>query len=298
MADTLVGVGLTLVAALALAVQSLTVRLGTRTHRVAEVVAVIFVVNLLILVPVAGVVAYPQYALTPTAVVAFGIAGVLGSLVARVCYFVGIARLGASRAEPLKALFPVFAVGVAVLVLDEQVTPLLVGGVALLVVGGLGVATEARASPVTATGRQFWLDLGFPLTAAVLLGVDPVITKFGLAEGTPALVGLVVRMTAAAAGFGAYVAWRRVRTRDEWSLALELNRWLLVASVANTVYLLAYYAALARAPVSVVTPLLGVSTLFVVAGAGLFLQRDERVTWRLGGAALVIMCGAVLVVRA
>jgi drug/metabolite transporter (DMT)-like permease len=49
--------------------------------------------------------------------------------------------------------------------------------------------------------------------------------------------------------------------------------------------------------VAVVAPLLGVSTLFVVAGAGLFLQREERVTWRLGAAAVLVVAGAVLVVQ-
>lgn len=296
MGDALVGAGFTVLAALGLAAQSLAVRLGTRTHRVPEVVAIVFVLNLLLLLPVAGIVAYPRYGVTPTAIGAFAVAGLLGSLVARVCYFVGIARLGASRAEPLKALFPVFAVAIAVLVLGERVTPLLGVGVVLLVVGGLGVATETRSSPATATGRRVWLDMGFPLAAALLLGVDPVFTKLGLAEGTPPLVGLAVRILAAAAGFGLYAAWRRVRARPGWSL--DPNRWLLAAGVANTVYLLAYHAALARAPVSVVAPLLGVSTLVVVAGAGLFLQRDEQVTWRLAGATLLVVLGAVVVVRA
>lgn len=189
MTESVVGAGLALVAALALAVQSLAVRRGTRTHRVAEVVAVMFVVNLLVLVPVAAVAAYPRYAVPAPALAAFATAGILGSLLARVRYFVGIARLGASRTEPLKALFPAVSVAVALLVLGEQVTPLLVGGAVLLVGGGLVVAAEARASPVTATGRRLWLDVSFPLAAAVLLGVDPVFTELGLATGTSALVG-------------------------------------------------------------------------------------------------------------
>lgn len=294
MADIVIGVGFTILAALSLAVQSLTVRLGTKTHRVSEVIAIIFIVNLIILIPVVGILTYPQYNVTLTAVGAFAIAGLLGSLVARYCYFFGIARLGASRAEPLKALFPVIAVGIAVFLLNERVTMLLLSGIGLLVIGGLGVGGETRASPVTATGKRVWLDMAFPLSAAVLLGIDPIFTKLGLAEGTSPLIGLVIRILAAAGGFGIYVVWRRMWT--ESTLSLSLNRWLLAASVANTGYLLAYYLALSQAPVSIVTPLLGLSTLFVIAGAAIFLQSDEQVTWRLGTAAILIIVGSVFVI--
>jgi len=295
MPDVVAGAAFAVLAALFLAAQSLTVRVGTETHRVADVVAAMFATNLLVLVPVAAVSAYPTYALTPSAVAAFAVSGLLGSLLARFCYFHGIARLGASRAEPLKALFPVFATVIAVLVLGESVTPTLALGVLLLVAGGLGVVLDSRRTPATASGRRLWVDVAFPLAAALFLGIDPVFTKLGLAAGTPPLVGLTVRVGAAALGFCGYLAWVSRASGRAWRP--RVNRWLVGASVANTGYLVAYYAALDRAPVAVVTSLLGVSTLFVVAGAAVFLQRDERVTWRLAAAALLVVVGAAFVVR-
>lgn len=296
MDGSLVGVGFAVLAAAGLAVQSLAVRIGTRTRPVSDVIAIVFVVNALVIVPIAGVVGYPRYDVTLRSLVAFAVAGILGSFVARVCYFVGIDRIGASRTEPLKALFPVVAVVGAVLVLDELVTPLLLVGIALILGGSVAVVSEARSSSTTGTGRQFRLDLLFPLTAALFLGVDPIFTKVGIAGGTPALVGVAIRIAAGAAGFGLYLAWRRVREGLVPSVAA--NRWILVASLANSAYLLAYYAALARTPVAVVTPVLGTSTLLVVAGAAAFLQDDERVTWRLGAAALVVVTGVAIVVGA
>lgn len=291
--ESLLGVFLSILAAVALAVQSLSVRVGTKTHSVAEVIGVMFAVNLIVLVPLAGIVAYPHYDVTIVALGAFTAAGVLGSFIARGCYFVGIERLGASRTEPLKALLPLFAVIIAVLVLDERVTPLLVIGVTTLLIGGLAVSLESRTSPTTPTGRRLWIAMAFPLGAAVLLGIDPVFTKLGLAEGTSALVGVAIRVVAGAVGFGVYLVWRA--PRDGRRVSLNTNRWLVIAAVANTGYLLAYYAALVRAPVSVVTPVLGSSTLFVVAGAAVFMQREERVTFRLVGAAVLVVIGVVLV---
>ncbi len=295
MVEPIVGVGFAGLASLGLAVQSLAVRVGTREHTVSTVVAVIFAVNLLVFVPLSAVLAYPDYGLTPPSVVAFAIAGLLGSLVARFAYFVGIARLGASRTEPLKALFPVVAVGMAVVVLGEVPSAGHLAGIVLVLGGGIGVVLEARDSPTTPTGRRLWLDLCFPLGAAVLLGIDPIFTKLGLAAGTPAVVGVTVRIAAGAVGFACYLVWRRLRTGGFPSVGFD--RWLVVASLANTVYLLAYYAALVRTPVAVVTPVLGTSTLLVVAGAAAFLQSEERVTRRLIAAAVVVMVGVGLVVQ-
>lgn len=293
---SLVGVGFAVVAAFGLAIQSLAVRVGTRTYGVSTVVAVVFAVNLVVFLPLSVVGFATRDGLTVESVVWFSLAGLLGSLLARLAYFVGIERLGSSRTEPLKALFPVFAVGLAVAVLGEALSTWHLAGVVLVIGGGLGVVLEARDSPVTPSGRRLYVDLLFPIGAAVLLGIDPIFTKLGLDTGTPAVVGVTMRIVAAAAGFGCYLAWRRVRTGRFVTVCLD--RWLLIAGIANTGYLLAYYAALVRTPVAVVTPVLGTSTLLVVVGGAAFLQSDERVTWRLVAAALVVVLGVTLVVQA
>ncbi|WP_135366423.1 EamA family transporter [Halosimplex halophilum] len=304
--EFVVGVGFALLSALAFAAQGIAVRLGTKTRSIAAVVGAVFAVNLLVVVPAAALAASPDFGLTARAVAAFAVAGLLGSLLARVCYYVGIERLGASRAEPLRALAPLFALGAAVAFLGEFVTAARLGGVALLVGAGALVGLDSRAAPGTATGRALWIGVAFPVAAALFLGIDPVFTKLGLADGTTPLVGVAVRIVAAATAFGLYLLWRALRGGRVPALgalragrrpSLGAERWLLAASVANTVYLLAYYEALARVPVSVATPVLSASTLFVVAGAAVFLRGDERVTPRLVGAALLVVVGVTLVVR-
>jgi len=69
-------------------------------------------------------------------------------------------------------------------------------------------------------------------------------------------------------------------------------------SLANTAYLPAYYAALARQPVAVVAPVVGTSSLLVVGAAAVFLPSQERVTPKLAGAAPVVVAGVAPVVRA
>lgn len=288
--STHLGIGLAGLAALALAVQGVSVQRSTARQSLSDVIAVVFLVNLLVMVPITVVVFFPAFDLTPLSVGAFAVGGVLGSLLARVALFVGIDRLGASRAEPLKSTFPLFAVLIAVVALGEQLTATVLVGILFVVAGGAAVSWDAKAK---GTNRRRWTDLGFPVAAAVLLGIDPVFTKIGLETGTPAVVGTTVRVIAAAAVFACYRFWRQFRT--ETGSRLSVTRWSLVAGVANTVYLMAYLAALARAPVSVVTPVLGVSPLLVLAIAPLVSTRDERITVRLALAVTVLVAGVVLV---
>ena len=289
------GVGLAVLAAVALAVQSLSVRLSTKDHSVASVIATVFVVNVLVLVPVTTARHYPDFGLTRVSIASFATGGIIGSLLARYSLFVGIERLGASRAEPLKSTFPLVAVVTAVVVLGERLTTSLLVGVGLLVAGAVAVSWDARASPIAGSGQNGWTDIRFPLVAALLLGIDPVFTKIGVAEGTPALVGVTVRVLAAACGFGLYLAWFRTRSRTRPIVAP--TRWILLAGVANTMYLAAYLAALARAPVAAVAPILGASPLLVLLGSAVFVQGEEQVTARLGVAVAVLVAGVVLVLR-
>ncbi|WP_276271650.1 EamA family transporter [Haloarcula litorea] len=289
------GIGLATLAALALAVQSLAVRFSTERQSVWSLTATVFVVNVALLVPVTLVRHFPDHGLTGRAVLAFAAGGLLGSLLARAALFVGISRLGASRAEPLKSTFPLVAVVSAVLVLDEPLTPPLVVGVVLLVGGAVAVSLDARTSRVTGSGRRLLVDLSFPLAGALLLGVDPVFTKVGLGEGTPALVGVTVRVVAAAVGFGLFLCWRWLR--DDAVALSRPSRWTVVTGLANTGYLGLYLAALARAPVSLVAPILGTSPLLVVVGSALFARRRERVTLRLALGVTVLVAGVALIVR-
>jgi drug/metabolite transporter (DMT)-like permease len=290
----LVGVGLALLATLALATQSLGIRLVTAETGLRDVLTVVFTVNVAVLVPL-GIadVALSGGGLSTTAIAAFAVAGVLGSLLGRVCYFLGIAKLGASRAESLKSLLPLVALAGAVLVLGEQLTWPLIAGISLLITGVLVVVSDTRQSAVTTTGRQLWRDVSFPLAAALLYGIDPVLSKIGLAAGGSPISGVAVRAVAAGSVFGLYLAW--VASRGERVRPANLDRWLIGVAVANTIYLAAFYAALSLAPVAVVAPIVGASPLFVVAGGALFLQNQERVTPRLVAGALIVVVGVVTV---
>lgn len=292
--DVAAGVGLAALAALSIAITSLAIRVGTDEGGTIDAFVVVLLCNVGLIVPIALVLAPAGSSLTIASAVAFVGAGIAGTLVGRLFYFHSIAAIGSSRTEPIKATQPLHATVIAVLVLGEHVSLAHFLGVVLVVVGVAGVSWEFSRDG-SADGTSSLRALLPALAAALFFGVEPILAKFGLAGTDSMLLGLAVRIVAAAGGFFAYLVLRGAlpapddfRTPDLW--------WYLGAGVANTSFLLTYYGALAVAPVSIVVPIVQTSPLVVMVLSMLFLPvRLERVTPQLVAAATVVVSGAIVV---
>lgn len=288
------GLGFSFVAALSIAATALCVRMGTNRGNPNTAVVVSLAVNVVVVLPAVGIIYYPDYGVTPLSLLAFIGAGVTGTMLGRVLYFAAIDRIGASRADPIKASMPLFASILSVSVLGEVLTPTHLLGI-VLIVGGVAVISweSARGRSRTAGADSMW-DLAIPFAAAFFFGFEPTLAKIGVAEGTPAQVGLVIKVVAASIGFLAYLWWRDgLPTRAD---LMGISRgWYLAAGLANTSFMVTYYAALAVSPVVLVVPIIQTSPLFVLLLSFVFIQRLERVTWRLAAGAAVVVAGTVAV---
>jgi len=142
--------------------------------------------------------------------------------------------------------------------------------------------------------RETGAALALPLGAALCIGIEPIFVSIGLAEGTAILPGLAVMATAGTVGYVGYLAWIGSLGRvPVWSRS---TAWYVGGGISTTLAFVAYFAALEVAPVVVVMPLLQLTPLLVVALSALFLPRRlERVTWKVGVAAAVVVVGATLV---
>lgn len=288
------GVGLALLAAVCLAGQALTIRLASRAGATKDVLLIVLAVNTAVFVPLA-VVFGGDHGLTRTSVAAFVAAGLVSTMIGRAFFYGGIKRVGAARAEPLKASMPLHATVLAVLLLAEPVSGLQFLGVVLIVVGVAVVSWDGATRDASATGEVDWVGIAFPLIGAFLFALEPILATVGLGEGTPVLVGLAVKTAAAFLVFLAYLT-----VRDDLPSADQLRRagdfrWYIVAGVASSAFLLAYYAALDVSRVAVVVPIMQTSPLIVAAGAALFLRGLERVTPALVVGSTVVVVGATLV---
>lgn len=87
--------GLSLLTALCASGQVLLVRVGSQYGGVRESVLLSMLVNAVIFLPAALLIEYPDYGLTPVSIVAFASAGLAGTLLRMLFYFVSTKRIGA-----------------------------------------------------------------------------------------------------------------------------------------------------------------------------------------------------------
>lgn len=291
--NDLFGVGLALIGALALALQALCIRLGTSRGTSTEALLVVLGINIIIFVPLAVITEYPSIQLSPVSIGAFILAGLSGTLLGRIFYYAGIERIGASRAEPIKATQPLHAALIAALVLSETITGGAVVGIALIVVGVGYISVVTRNATPPDLESTSILGLLFPLLAAFFLGLEPTFAKIGFAGGGSPFVGLAIKTTVASVVLGLYVLSRH--DVSSFVFARENLRWYVAAGLLNTTFLLSYYAALEVTKVSIVVPLLQTSPIFVMVLSLLFLPTLERITARLIIGTLIVVCGTVVV---
>lgn len=290
----LLGVTLSVLVALIVSAQVLLVRVGAEHGSIRQAVLLSMGVNILTFLPAAAILHFPEYGLTPTALLSFGAAGLMGTFLGRVLYYDSIDRIGAGRTEPLKSSMPLFASLIAVLVLGETLTMAHTGGIVLIVVGIAVISWETTNSGTERGEDVSVTALGLPLLAAVAFATEPNLVRIGFEQGTPLLVGLTLKTVAAAIGFLGYLRYRGTLRFDRL-LGEPHTKWYLAAAVANSLAVLGYYAALKVSRVVVVAPITQTSPLLVAVLAYVFLSHLEQITWRLISASLLVVVGAGVV---
>jgi transporter family protein len=219
----------------------------------------------------------------------FLVAGLVAPGLARVGLYVGVHRVGASRASALASCTPLFAVTMAVLGLGEQPAWGLLAGAVAIVAGGVFLSYRGRDD--RAWRRR---DLVFPLLGAVGFAFRDNVSRWGFA-GFPYPLLAAVAATAASVT----VMWAVVLAVRGTGLVGVTRRGfqlLALSGLAEGLAYLAMWRALMLAPVSVVSPLVNSHSIFTVVLAWLFLRDLERVTWRMAVATALLVAGVGLVV--
>lgn len=288
-----IGIVFAIIAALGLSLQALTVRVATLQGRSSDVLLVALVVNAVIFVPI-PLVTSAGSAITTAGIVGFAVAGILETMVGRAFLFEGIKRVGASRAEPIKATTPLHATILAVLVLGESVTGPQFLGVLIIIAGVALVTWEGRTSATSSADSVSWIGLSLPLVAAVCFGLGPIFASIGFREGGSLFVGLAVQSIAGLVAYSLYLA-----VQDEIPPVKRLRdadfRWYVFAGLASVMFMVAYYVGLEVSTVGIIVPIMQTSPLITILLSAVFLRKFERVTLKVILAAATIVAGGVLV---
>jgi transporter family protein len=127
----------------------------------------------------------------------------------------------------------------------------------------------------------------------VCWGIAPIFAKFGLNNANP-MAALVLRTLMAA---GMVTAWIGISGSLDQVKQIPFNSWILLgieAILATLIGDLAYYAAIKRGEVSVVTVIMASSPLITMICAIIFLG-EQITTFRVIGATFIIL-GIILIV--
>jgi DME family drug/metabolite transporter len=220
--------------------------------------------------------------------VIFVVVGIFVPGVARFFIFKGMERLGATISSCLTNSGPLFAILIAILFLGEHPTVTNVIG-AVSIVGGI-IALSWKGSAKTWRTR----DLAFPLTAAVLFAARDNLVRFAVVQIPSPVVGAAI---AAATSFFTmsvmYLVFAEKKPVPQF--AKRGLSFFVISGFMNFLSYVFSYTALSLERVSIISPLVNASSLFVLPLSMLVLKDVERLTPRKIGATALVILGVFLI---
>ena len=236
--------------------------------------------------------------------------GLLHLMIGRYFNYRTMAAMGANRASPLTGMATLISVLIAMVFLSEVITPLMGVGIVLVMVGPALVARRSRrpaavaapsgASPdAPARTKAFEPKLLegylFGILTALFWGAGPVLMRAGVADNGLGILGGLV-------GYGAasVVLAASLLLPGQMSGALTLDKgarwWFLFGGATSFLANVFRYSALGLAPVSLVIPLIRLSSVFALAFNFVINRHLESFEPRVLIGILLSIAGATLLV--
>jgi transporter family protein len=218
----------------------------------------------------------------------FVIIGIFVPGVARFFIFKGMERLGAPISACLTNSTPLFAIVFAVFFLGERPTLTNLLGAFSIVAGIISLSWRGAAK----TWRTS--DLLFPLTAAFLFAGRDNLVRVGVLQiGSPimgAAIASVVSLVTVALLYGFFAGHKPLGEFGRRGLGL-----FAVAGFMNFLSYVFIYTALSMERVSLISPLVNASSLFVLPLSLIFLKDVEKLTARKIAATALVIMGVLLI---
>jgi len=207
---------------------------------------------------------------------------------ARIFFYIGITRLGVSRAAPLRGLEPLLALILALSFLHEQPSSYVYWGTTLIV-----LSVWLITSGESAENRWKLWHLIFPLGAAFFGAVSQNLRRGGL---------LILSEPIFGAAIGSSTSWILlflflVSTGRLHLIRVDKKSFPFFGSAAlvSLVAQFLNFAALNLGEVSVIAPLVNTTPLFSVLLSSLFLRDLEKVILRIACGAVLMVAGAMII---
>jgi len=303
MSTVLVGILFALAASISWAAGSIALRFGIAGMRILPATAVslfsgllyVFIVNLI----------FDPGAITRVEMgifLGFAFIGVLQFLGGRALYYRGVALLGVGRATALGGATPIIASILAVVFLGEVVTlPLAIGilavvtGVAVIVSDNFDTTLAPHQSNLHKFISQSKLGFITIMASSLVYSIAQVLARGLLSGEVSSIAGSLITL-----GSGSLVLL--VATTKDFKANYNVPKndllWIFIAGVLASNGAMLSFLSLERAPVVLVSPIIGITPLITLVLAAMFLREREKLTLKVVLGSLVVVAGVTLVVLA
>lgn len=213
------------------------------------------------------------HAVPLSAILLFTVVGIF-QLGVRLFAYTGVAKIGASRSSALQSVSPLFSATIAIVVLGEQTSALIVLGTFFVVLGIVLVSWKPERQ--LASFRRWHLLL--PIGAACLTGMNHPIRRYVLTMANEplffsALMGLV--------SFGAFLIYLAVSPRSQRLVWDRQALWpFLITGLSETFSILGIITAISLGRVVIVAPIAASYPVWSLIFAALFLRDVEAIDWK------------------
>lgn len=256
-----------------------------------------------------------------------GLAGVLHFLFGRYCNYRTLGILGANRANPIVQSNALFSVALAIPLLGESVTPLMWGGIALLMLAPSfsspnrrkTVSTVAQETRATSQGNgtehsrndkpssyasavdelstpKIIEGYFFGILNSIAWGASSLLIRYGLQDSDGlGVLGALIAYSAASLVLLPTLLNRTLR-RDLWNMDRTAGKWFLSSTITVSMAQLFRFMALSVAPVVIVVPLLRAGGVLVVPMSYFINRKIESFEPRVLIAIALSLAGALLLV--
>ena len=207
----------------------------------------------------------------------------------RLLAYTGVLKIGASRSSTLQSISPLVSATIAIAVLGETTTPLIVGGTFMVFAGVVLVSWKAERE--IADFR--WRHLLLPIGAAFLTGMNHPMRRYALGLSNEPLFFSAFMGLTSLVGFLIYMGISPTKEPLVWNR--QAVRLFLSTGIFETFSLVLIITAISIGPVVVVAPIAASYPVWALIGAKLFLGDVERVTWKMLTGVVSVVAGTAAI---
>ena len=203
----------------------------------------------------------------------------------RLLAYTGVEKIGASRSAALQSVSPLVSAAIAVTILGEPTTLLIVLGTVLVVAGIVLISWKSERQLAS---FRFW-HLLLPIGAAFLTGINHPIRRYVLTMANEPLFFSALMGTVSLGGFLVYLAVSPRSQRLVWNRS-ALGPFL-ATGVCETTSILLIITAISMGRVVIVAPIAASYPVWSLILSAVFLRDVESINWKVIAGILSVVAG-------